>query len=352
MIKFFANVDRHKFLFIFGLIASVLLLLGRFHVTQSVIGGDAVYYYVNVRSLVIDRDLDFQNEYRHFYNEVSAFTGNRKIRSMPGEDVLTGRLPNRYPLGSAIALVPFFAFGHILSLLLNRIGFMIPADGYGPTYQLSVGFGGLFYGFIAIVMIYHLGKRLFDPITALVGAIAIWLATPLIYYMTMEPLMSHTISVFAVTLFVFLWYVTRERRHLYQWIALGLVGGLMSIVRYQDSLFLLIPVIDTVVCVIRRDNSLERSWRYSIISLCIFLIATSLVISVQLYVNRILYGFAFTTGYAGEGFPYWNSPKLFFSLFSTQSGLLLWSPVVAFSLGSIYWSIRYCYFPLWFNGTW
>ena len=51
-------------LFIF-LIASALTLA---LVSTKIRGADEIEYYSHLRSAVFDRDLDFTNEYEHFYN--------------------------------------------------------------------------------------------------------------------------------------------------------------------------------------------------------------------------------------------------------------------------------------------
>jgi hypothetical protein len=353
MIKFLANVRNHQLIFGLLLAFSMLLLLGRFYTTQSVIGGDGVHYYASLRSLVLDGNVDLKNEYEHFYNEVSAFTGNRKIDAIPDANPLTGKIVNRYPIGNAIALAPFFAIGHVVSLILKSLGLPVTTDGYGAVHQLFTGLGSLLYGFFGLLIIYFLGRKLYDSYsfdrfsynsaTAFAGTLGIWLATPLVYYMTMEPLMSHTTSMFFVTLFVFIWYTTRARPRLYHSIILGLLGGLICIIRYQDILFLLIPLVDTIASTQPYSGMQSLGRRpplHPLKSIAVFLIAAALVIALQLYANFVLYGSFFTTGYAGETFPYWARPKLLFTLFSPQGGLLLWSPILILAIVGLFFFLR------------
>jgi hypothetical protein len=360
MIRFLANVRNH--LLVFGLLLtfSILLLLGRFYLTRSVIGGDAVYYYSSIRSLVIDGDLDFKNEYEHFHRESSTFTKNRKIPEIPLASPITGKLPNRYPIGSAIALIPFFALGHILSLFLQYLGISVTTDGYSAIYQIFTGLGGLLYGFFGLIIIYFLGRKLYDSYsfnrysynsaTVFVGTISLCLATPLIYYMTMEPLMSHTPSMFFAALFVSIWYMTRRDRPIAQSITLGILGGLICIIRYQDALFLLIPIADAIAGTLNYANTKvwgRRTPHHPLQSLTLVLISAAFVICLQLYVNWFLYGSFFTTGYAyvGQTFTYWTSPKLLFTLFSPQGGLLLWSPILCFAIAGLVMFSRHQVLP-------
>jgi len=331
MIDFISNKKNHTLIFLLIFLLCTILLFFRFYITRSVMGGDAVYYYSNIRSLLIDKDIDFRNEYTHFYNEISPFTGNRKIPSIPVKNSTTGKLPNIAPIGSAVLLAPFFVIGHFFSNIFQNLGFSVSTDGYSSVCMIVVAFGSLLYAFIGMFFIYCFGKKLFDENVALLGAVGIWLCTPIIYYMTMEPLMSHTISMFGVTAFVFYWYLTRENRKIHQWILLGLIGGGISIVRYQDASFLIIPIMEITASQLFRKMSWKIVCSY-VRAICAFLIAAISIIALQLYANKVLYGSPFTTGYAGYGFIYWKSPRLFYTLFSTQCGLLLWSPIVIFSI--------------------
>jgi len=315
---------------IFGI--CLLLMLGRLYVTKNLIGGDAVKYFITLRSMVVDRDLRFKNEFEHFYNEISPFTGNRKIKKIPPPDPKTGRIPIKYPIGSALLLLPFFIVAHMILKLLIAIGITVAANGYGPAYQLASALGASLYAFWGILILYTYGKRKFGAEISFFSVATVWLATPLVYYMTMEPLMSHALSMFAVTLFLVFWLQIRDKEGSIGWFFLGLSGGLMSIIRYQDAFFLLIPAVDIAV---RHFKNFEGGKRYIERTSCFAAGALS-IIALQLFVNFRLFGSIFSTGYKGEGFTNWYKPKLLYSLFSTESGLLLWTPLVFFAFAGAY----------------
>ncbi|HDM76777.1 MAG TPA: hypothetical protein ENG51_09945 [Deltaproteobacteria bacterium] len=333
--RFRSLVQNEKYHVIFlGVIFGmcILLMLGRLYVTKNLIGGDAVKYFITLRSAVIDRDLWFKNEFEHFYNEISPFTGNRKIDRIPSPNPRTGRIPVKYPVGSALLLFPFFSITHLFLNLLRAFGFTVLADGYGPAYQFASAFGASLYAFLGIIVLYIYGKRKFGAEISLISVTLVWLATPLVYYMTMEPLMSHALSMFAVTLFLIFWLQIRDREGAIGWFFLGLAGGLMSIVRYQDALFLLIPAVDIAIRLFRDFGSNKT---YIGKAFCFAASALS-IIALQLFVNFKLFGGIFSTGYRGEGFTNWYRPKLLYSLFSTESGLLLWTPLVFFAFAGAY----------------
>ncbi len=325
--KLLNNPKIHLKIFLVILAGCIFLLLGRLYMTGSAIGGDAVHYYISLRSIVIDRDLNFDNEYEYFYNQRSVFTGNRKVPYIPDKNPVTARLPAKYPIGNAIFLIPPYLLTHISLLTLHKLGINVATNGYGVLYQASAAIGSLIYAFLGLLLIYNLGKKIFEPKVAFPGTLFIWLATPLIYYMTMEPLSSQPISFFSVSAFIYLWYSTRKNRKFHHWIMLGIVGGLMSMVRYQDALFLLIPIIDSFK---KLSGNISRT--------LVFIFFAGLGLSVQFAVNNYLYGSLFHASVYGDmSFPFLTSPKILYTLFSLERGLFVWSPILIFAVIGLYW---------------
>ncbi len=323
-----SNQRNHLVIFFLILLFCIFLLLGRLIKTDSAIGGDAVYYYSALRSLALDYDLEFKNEYQYFYQTTSAFTGNRKLPQIPPENPKTSKLPTTYPIGTAIFLLPSFLVTHILQILLQNLGFSIVPDGYNIVYQAVSALNSLGYAFIGLLLIYHLGKKLFDSKISFLTTLGIWLATPLVYYMTMEPLNSQSLSFFSVSLFIYLWFLIRQSNNPVHWIILGTLGGLMSMVRYQDSLFILIPIFYSII------------YKRILFKILLLLIAFILTMIPQFLANNYLFGSPLSTGYQENGFPYLLTPKILYSLFSLERGLLVWSPILIFALTGLYLFIK------------
>src|SRR5438552_1720015 len=89
-------------LFLFSLLF-FLALLRVPRVDGQLLGSDGVYYYVYLRSLVIDHDLDFTNEYTYYH--VSTATAPKTP---------TNLAPNKYAIGPALLWMPFFLAAHVL----------------------------------------------------------------------------------------------------------------------------------------------------------------------------------------------------------------------------------------------
>lgn len=325
----FSKVENHKFIFVAFFIGCALLLGGRYYVTDSLVGGDAIEYYMSLRSAVFDQDVDVINEHEYFMQQVSSFTGFPK----QGERTLnaeTGKIAPRYTVGNVILLAPFFALGHIVAVAARAIGLPILADGYGLIYEMSAGLGSLIYGFLGVILIYQLGKKMFNAEIAAIGSLAIWLATPLVYYMTMEPLMSHSLSMFCITALIYLWYVTRQERNIYHWAGLGIIGGLGMLVRPQDGLFLLIPIFDQLISSWSKSRSI-RSSIPGLVGMGTLAGFATAIFSSQLYINHLYRGSFMNMGYS-TAFPFLAAPRLLHTLFSVKTGLVLMSPIMLLAL--------------------
>ena len=91
-------------LFLFSLLFFLVLLRAP-RIDGQLIGSDGVAYYVYVRSLVIDNDLDFTNEYTYFQLKPAAFTRTS-----------VGYIGNKYAIGPALLWMPFFLAAHAIAL--------------------------------------------------------------------------------------------------------------------------------------------------------------------------------------------------------------------------------------------
>lgn len=218
------------------LLLCLLVFLGTIplpRVDNQLIGSDGVGYYVYLRSWILDRDLDFSNEYTYFYGPVATTKFPRTA---------TRRLPNQYAIGSALLWSPFFLAAHAMALLGQLAGFPVRADGYGYLYQAAICFGSMVYSFLGLVLAFRLASRYATSQAALAATALIWLGSNVLYYMVVEPSMAHMNSLFAVSLFLYAWEAGRGSLEPKRWLGLGLLAGLMALVRTQDGLFILAPL--------------------------------------------------------------------------------------------------------------
>jgi hypothetical protein len=287
---------------------SALLLL--FHVGFVRAASDGRGYFAQVRSIVIDRDLDFTNDIQHF--------GARPTDA-------------NFPLGTALMWTPFFALAHAWLGVFNLFGADYARDGFWNPYQRAVGVGTFVYGGAAVLMIAAALRRWFDSGSAVVATLTILLATPVIWYVAVDSSMSHGVSLFTATGFLAVFLGTGAGRGRRDWLALSVLAALMTAVRPQNLLFLVALAVEALRVLrddwrTHRDRArlLRRAAPYGLPC------AAGLAVFALLAVP----GPAETDPYVldQEIFSRWRIVELLFSPFH---GLISSSPVLAFAIAGL-----------------
>lgn len=291
--------------------ATVMLVLFR----PELHGFDTVAYYSWLRSAVIRGTLDVTETFAHY-----GYLGERGFAP-------TGYRLNEWPVGPAILWLPFFLAGHLMALVANVLGLAIPADGFSPPYLALTALGSSLYGLGGLILLRRLMLTVAGPDSAFWAVLGIWLASPLVFYMSAHPFMAHAPDFFLNTLFLWLWVRARGsawRRRL----GLGLVGGLAASVRYQNATLLLWPALEDLTRV-------RQGLRHSLVPLGVLAIGTVFGFLPQLVVWRVVFGDWLVPnpyGVTGAGSFDLRSPHLLGVLFSTDRGLLPWMPLSALGL--------------------
>ncbi|MGH9372550.1 MAG: hypothetical protein ACRD15_13560 [Vicinamibacterales bacterium] len=211
-------------------------------VTSRLYSSDEVEYYSYLRSLWFDRDVSFDNEYRHFYDRGVARTpGFHQTFLEPVTP--TGLRENFATLGCAVLWAPFYAAADLATRLLRVVaGSELPADGYSRLYVAAVAYGSAIYGFLALLLSVAAARRLTGH--GVLAGLAVWFGTPLLFYMYAAPPFSHACSAFAVAVFITVWLRVRARWSPRGLVALGATAALMAMVREQDVFFAVGPALD------------------------------------------------------------------------------------------------------------
>ena len=292
---------------------------------------DPSMYYAYIRSPVIDGDLLFWNEAepKGFWAEVPPSP--------------TGKCPNVWSLGPALLWAPFFLLGHAATLIANWWGIAsLPADGYSTLYIAFTGVASAFYGFLGVLLVYRFLRRYQPHPVALLAAATIWMATPVFFYTYHMNFYAHSVSMFSVALFVDLWDGTRGQQHGWRYLALGATAGLMALMRWQNILFLVLPLLELGVEGRSRLRQGEGwgSLAGSLLGRLGLLAAAGLIVfSPQMAMWQVLYG-QFLTIPQGEGFMQWSQPHLWGVLFSSNRGLFWWEPVAVLALAGLFLLLR------------
>ena len=286
--------------------------------------GDGNGYYAYIRSIIIDRDLEFSNEYEQ---------ANQKFKDHPSVwgKAPTGLIQNIYPVGSSLLWSPFFLSTHLVTKVLNLSGFKIPPDGYSPPYLRLVAFGSAFYAFVGLLLIYSICRKYFPKDVVLLAIVLIWFASSLPVYMYLLPFYAHANALFTTSLFIFVWIKTRGEKNKIKWFILGITGGLMVLVRYESVVFLLIPLFDILT---RIKMSGRKFIHLELIGLGVFCIGLLAALTPNFIIKKLLYGSFLETGY--ETFGWLPSLKIFSVLFSSKHGIFTWTPILLFATGGFF----------------
>jgi hypothetical protein len=187
------------------------------------------------------------------------------------------------------------------------------------------------YGFLGLLISFRLACRYIDERWALLATLGIWFASSLPVYMYFNPSWSHAHSVFAVAVFLWYWQRTRPRRTLTQWVVLGLISGLVLDVYYANISVLLVPLAESVAgywhgwrASGRDGQSLGRLFGGNLL----FCLATLIAFLPTMITRQIIYGHPLSFGYGDIDITQWAAPRLVSVLFSSDHGLLVWTPIL------------------------
>jgi hypothetical protein len=368
--RLLARLDR-------GLVLLALVFVLTFPLlTPRVAASDEIEYFSYLHSLFFDHDLNFRNEYEHFCNLNYADCVQSRFKETFLDDrTPTGLQINFGPIGSALLWTPFYLAAHPVALALHHFVPSVAADGYSAPYIYAISFASLLYGWLGLAFAYLLARDFVEEKIAVGATLAILFATNAVYYLYVAPAMSHADSLFASALFVFIWYrtrVARARGDWKAWVLLGACGALMTMVREQEGLFILIPVVESVITAARStrtatnekqskslleqpiravagdlqttNESTRRAsdpfirslhpltcLRLQLVGLAMMGITWLVVFIPQFVVYRVLNGNFLPAKDVTQKFT-WNGAHIPDILFSNLNGLFSWTPLVLFAV--------------------
>ena len=313
-------------------------------VTARLYSSDEVQYFSYLRSLYFDRDVSFENEYRYFHDRGIAQSAGFHETFLERETD-AGRRVNYATIGAGILWLPFYTVADVWTRLTGAA----EANGFTQPYVTAVAYGSAFYGFLAVLLSARAaalvlassrgqgtatgqsprppgqdGPHVFWP------TLAIWIGTPLLFYMYVAPPFSHACSAFAVALFVNVWLHVRRRWTPRGACALGLSVALMAMVREQDAFVAIGAVVDFVT------HQLRNVQLPTVLGTVAAGVAgTALGYLPQLAAYTALNGYPGPAAHVSRKM-YWTSPWGLDVLASPHHGLLFWTPLALLALVGLF----------------
>lgn len=277
------------------------------------INSDGIGYSSYLRLYLIHHGLDFEQLIKH----EQPYGLSRSPQ--------TGKLASQYPVGTAIAQLPFFFIGHVVA----KSG-KWPADGWSAPYQWSVFFAALFWFCIGIAAAWVVIATRTNQISASFALIAVTFGTNLLHYVVNEPSMSHiyAFGVFASTLF--LSYLFWRSPSTGKALAFGLLLGLLVSIRNYNILFAPLVLYPAL---------LRINWKTVFSFWYVFGVGAFLGLLPHFILVTYYLGMPWANTYWTASLN-WLNPKLSIVLFSVRKGWFFWTPIAAIGVLGLLYGIR------------
>lgn len=292
-----------------------------------IVVGDAVHYYVYLRSMVFDGDLQFRNDYTQF----RIVHGKGKVADWSEVTTSTGHIRNMMSVGPAIVWGPGYLLTCAAVAVMRVFGSTYPLDGFQRAFQASAGFSGILAATLGAWFTFRLSATRFGVRASIWATLVMWIGSSALYYSLVSPTYSHAASMLAVSGFFIFWATTRERQTAGRYASVGALAGLVALVRWQDAVFLIVPAIDAISVGVAAGT--VTAWRRSIMNGLVCLAAALVAFSPQVWAWLTLYG-QFVAMPQGSNWMQWDSPHLLDVLFS-EHGLLSWTPLAAIGVAGL-----------------
>ncbi len=211
-------------------------------------------YYAYVRSLLVEHNLDFQNDWR---SANTRFVVNRVHADGaidPEQYTRTGYLNNHFAVGASILWAPFEVPVHLVMSALHRLGAHVKARRLFPAVHRCDGpsYGNLWV--LRPVSFVSIHCRLRRGALGVAGNARHMVRQFTARVHVLQPLLVACSLRLCCCLFLWYWQRTQPGRTMLQWAILGLISGLVLDVYYINIAVLLVALLESL-------QGYWRGWR-------------------------------------------------------------------------------------------
>ncbi len=281
---------------------------------QNVLVHDALWYYGYLRSSIVQGSLDLYEEF--------VLMNPHGMYLPPPETPLIH-------LGTALFQAPVALIVRPLALWLDRIGFLPGGDGFGPLETAAATWTSAMLGIGGVALVHRLARRVAGGPASAVAQVALLYASPLAFFTFIWPAYPHAASVFIGAAFLLTWAGAAQTDNRNRSFLLGLLGGLLALVRPQDIVYLTLPCLDLLIAAVpvARRNGMKSLGPH-------LRKAGQLALGVMTGFMPQVVAWWITAGtpvahvYSDIGDPFrWSNPAFGSVLFSIYNGLVTWTPL-------------------------
>ncbi|MEM7162332.1 MAG: hypothetical protein AAF487_07800 [Bacteroidota bacterium] len=314
----FSNSKKIIYL-IFGVYLLYGLYFGNWR-TESIIQHDVIIYYEYLTATFMFNDLSFE-----FASQLpEKFDG--EIWLSEGED---GEFFPKMTMGVSIMLTPFY----LIAYLINKLE-VLGSFGYSAFFQFFVFLAAMIYAILAAIFQRKILTQFFNDRVVCLVLISIFLCTNLFYYTIVESGMSHVYSFFLYTLLIYMTIEWHKNQSLKNSAVMGLVMGLIILVRPTNVVAALIPICYGLFTKAGRENKVNIL-KEKKLKVAFAIVLCCLLVSLQFLFWKYSTGKWFIYGYSDEGF-FFLEPKFIDTLFSFRKGFLTYAPILILAISGIF----------------
>jgi hypothetical protein len=285
-----------------------------------VIRCDGLSYYAWLRSLLIDGDWSFDNEFDE-HNPLGDYVPE------PTRRTALDRRADSSSVGPACVWGLLIVPGHLCLMALPPRLQPWLADGYSLPYQLLVGGGTLLAAVLGLGFLYGICRRYARPARAALAAAVITLGTPIVFYSGIEVSMAHGIGTAALAALVWYWLKTYGSEQPTRWLGLGVLVGVVALVRWQLVTFAILPAGEGLLACWSawRAGPHRVPWK-PIVGLTMTALGAAAAFVPQMLAWRSVYGAWFVAPLPMAH--NWLWPSWWQVLATQDRGLFYWTPAV------------------------
>lgn len=311
----------------FGACCVFIFLTGFFYypkwkqqATEATLSWDVSGYYLYLPATFIYKDL---KQCRFFDSVLQKYHPTPDFQQAIHQE--SGNCVMKYTMGQAILFAPYFFAAHGYALLTAY-----PADGFSSPYQVCIGLGMLLYSFIGLWFLRKILLRYFHDRVVAITLLIVAFATNYLNYSAIDGGMTHNTLFMLYALFMYRVIRFYEQPTKRTAVAIGLLAGLLVLVRPTEIICILIPLLWNV----SGFTDLKQKISRTIVGINTWImgaIAFVLLVSLQLIYWKWSSGRWVFDGYRNEGFD-WLRPHIGPGLFSYKGGWFTYTPAMLFVL--------------------
>lgn len=267
------------------------------------IGADSLKYMAYPSSILVDRDLDFSNQFQR----VEFFHEGRTP---------TGLTPNALSIGPGLLWTPAILLTH---LWLSLTGGQVDPLLLSAPYYAAAGATTILLVLASAFLLTRSFADRFGRAESVISVLAVLLASPMLYYVLVQPLMSHGLTFALAAACLASTFRAEQSRELSRWALCGALLGLTMLCRAQAA-----PLVLVILAGLWRARA---GWRAA----AVVGVSAFTAFAPQPIVWRVVYG-SFLTIPQGDTFINWTGAHALDVLISADRGFFNWHPLMLFGL--------------------